>query len=268
MCPPDELTIIPRVKGTPVSQSRYRWLAYFASAAIHLTGTAFAVSAYRQSNWRMDVARGKAMNLTVVLSSRPSQESSVVELESEAVMLDADARVDEERSIGEPVDSRREILYEVAEEDLSPKMNLDSSPGVQTMSSSTPVVTPPEVQRRREKRKPMEMVSIAGAVPVIIKEQPVGASFDQPPSKLPENKPPVYPPDAQRTRREGRVLLAVVVNINGTVEHVRVSETSGHADLDQAALDAVANWRFRPATLKGQNVLADVLVPVKFSIRR
>ena len=55
---------------------------------------------------------------------------------------------------------------------------------------------------------------------------------------------PVYPPVAQRARIEVVVILEAVIDAAG---HVASSTCCGIALLDQAAVDAVAQWRFTPA---------------------
>lgn len=50
-----------------------------------------------------------------------------------------------------------------------------------------------------------------------------------------------YPSKAAADRIEGDVLLAAVVQADGTIAEVRVTESSGHPLLDQAAVEAVRN---------------------------
>ena len=58
---------------------------------------------------------------------------------------------------------------------------------------------------------------------------------------------PVYPPVAQRARVEGVVILEAVIDAQGRVASVRVLRSI--ALLDQAAAEAVKQWRFTPALL-------------------
>ncbi len=61
------------------------------------------------------------------------------------------------------------------------------------------------------------------------------------------NAAPGYPLTALRERAEGDVLLAIHVTAAGLPEFVAVQASSGHPDLDRAARDAAAQWRFVPA---------------------
>ena len=78
---------------------------------------------------------------------------------------------------------------------------------------------------------------------------------------------PTYPRAARDAARQGRVLLRVLVDEAGLSAAVDVAQSSGHADLDTAAIEAVRQWRFVPARLQGQAVQAYVLVPVRFALR-
>jgi protein TonB len=80
------------------------------------------------------------------------------------------------------------------------------------------------------------------------------------------NRAPVYPAIALRRREQGNVLLSVNVSAHGRPLDVDVVQTSGHPTLDHAALDAVRQWDFVPATQAGQPVRAVAEVPVRFRL--
>ncbi len=80
--------------------------------------------------------------------------------------------------------------------------------------------------------------------------------------------PPVYPRAALRDRQTGTVMLQVLVDIDGQPLEVSIVQSSGHRELDRAALDHVLNrWTFRPAMKDGQAVQAIGLVPIAFNLR-
>ncbi len=82
-----------------------------------------------------------------------------------------------------------------------------------------------------------------------------------------DNPPPAYPRAAQRLRQEGEVRLRVVVDADGKPVDWSISRSSGHERLDRAAMDAVAQWRFEPATRGGKAVEGEVIVPMRFQLR-
>jgi len=80
------------------------------------------------------------------------------------------------------------------------------------------------------------------------------------------NPAPEYPPMAKRRGEQGRVLLRVTVSASGEASVVAVSQSSGYALLDQSALQAVKNWQFVPARFNNHAVVAEVTVPVRFTL--
>ncbi len=65
---------------------------------------------------------------------------------------------------------------------------------------------------------------------------------------------------------EGALRLRVVVGEDGAVRGVEVATSSGSVALDSAATDAVAGWRFTPATEDGTPVESVVFVPFNFHL--
>lgn len=80
------------------------------------------------------------------------------------------------------------------------------------------------------------------------------------------NPPPRYPVSARRNGEQGTVTLRVLVDREGLPASVAIEKTSGYAPLDNAAREAVRNWRFAPARRGSQAVEAWVLVPVVFRL--
>jgi protein TonB len=61
------------------------------------------------------------------------------------------------------------------------------------------------------------------------------------------NPPPEYPSLALRRGWEGTLVLRIKVLANGRAGSVEVSKSSGKPQLDEAAVEAVRNWKFIPA---------------------
>jgi protein TonB len=75
---------------------------------------------------------------------------------------------------------------------------------------------------------------------------------------------PQYPPLARAARVEGTVVLAATISKEGTIINLRV--VSGPPMLQQAALDAVSQWRYRPYLLNGEPVDVETTVNVIFTL--
>ena len=76
---------------------------------------------------------------------------------------------------------------------------------------------------------------------------------------------PLYPVVARQAHIEGVVILEAVLDDQGRVESVRVLRSISL--LDQAAVDAVRQWRFTPALLNGQAVPVVMTVTVNFTLQ-
>ena len=76
---------------------------------------------------------------------------------------------------------------------------------------------------------------------------------------------PVYPMLAQKTKVSGIVILDAVIDTQGRVPDVKVLRSIPF--LDQAALDAVRQWRYRPTLLNGTPIAIRMTVTVSFVIR-
>ena len=77
---------------------------------------------------------------------------------------------------------------------------------------------------------------------------------------------PIYPADAKKAHVSGTVVLDAVIGADGTVKELRV--VSGPDSLQQAALDAVKNWRYRPYLLNGQPVEVRTIINIIFTLAR
>jgi len=75
---------------------------------------------------------------------------------------------------------------------------------------------------------------------------------------------PVYPAIGRAVRVEGTVVLEAMISKTGTIENLRVA--SGPPMLQQAAIDAVKQWRYRPYLLDGQVVEVETTVNVVFKL--
>ena len=77
---------------------------------------------------------------------------------------------------------------------------------------------------------------------------------------------PVYPEQARRLGREGRVVLRLTIDARGNLLKVEVLQAPGFG-FEEAAVDAIRRSSFRPATVNGQAVASIARLPIKFAIR-
>jgi len=77
---------------------------------------------------------------------------------------------------------------------------------------------------------------------------------------------PSYPQAARRAGLGGRVTLRAVIAEDGNVESVEVVASTNPL-FDEAAVDAVRKWRYRPALMNGRAVRVYFSVVVNFLVR-
>jgi protein TonB len=82
------------------------------------------------------------------------------------------------------------------------------------------------------------------------------------------NVDPIYPPPAQRARIEGTVVLRLRVARTGRITNVEVVQSSGHAILDEAAVDGISTWTGVPRTRYGQPIASVEILYVNFGRQR
>jgi TonB family protein len=77
---------------------------------------------------------------------------------------------------------------------------------------------------------------------------------------------PVYPPIAKAARVSGTVVLQCTISESGLVEELQV--VSGPPMLQQAALDAVKTWRYKPYLINKEPVKVETTVNVIYTLGR
>jgi protein TonB len=77
---------------------------------------------------------------------------------------------------------------------------------------------------------------------------------------------PVYPEIARAAHVEGTVILEAMLDTNGRVTQLKVLRSVSL--LDQAALDAVRQWRYSPSIYYGRPVSVLMTVTVRFTLQQ
>jgi len=94
---------------------------------------------------------------------------------------------------------------------------------------------------------------------------PIVVGGEVKPARLLSTIPPVYPQLAKAQRISGAVVIDASIDANGQVAATRV--ISGPALLHQAAMDAVKQWKYQPATLNGIPTAMHLSVTVQFRLQ-
>jgi protein TonB len=151
---------------------------------------------------------------------------------------------------------------------VDPVLPPDPVPAVAVISPATPMPEPPKpakpapVSAKWHQARPTPGNT---GKDTLTAQSLAGAIVDEEPDYL-SNPAPLYPQAARDQEQEGLVILDVIVGTDGRAESIRISSSSGYHLLDDAALKAVHNYRFRTALLNGIKVRSHVQVPIRFRL--
>ncbi len=109
----------------------------------------------------------------------------------------------------------------------------------------------------------------AGLAPVTAAPAPAPPRIELPSATAAylNNPPPAYPALSRRLGEEGRVVLRVRIEPDGTASAAEIRTSSGYERLDQAALQAVLRWRYVPGMRNGVPEAMWFLVPIQFQLQ-
>ncbi|MES2879730.1 MAG: energy transducer TonB [Pseudomonadota bacterium] len=92
-----------------------------------------------------------------------------------------------------------------------------------------------------------------------------------PPIELPsssadylQNPKPVYPPLSKRLGEQGKVVVRVLIGVDGSAQQAEIRQSSGFERLDQAALTMAQRWRYVPGKRAGVAEAMWFNVPINF----
>jgi periplasmic protein TonB len=95
--------------------------------------------------------------------------------------------------------------------------------------------------------------------------EPLAVGGDVKPAKMISSVPPVYSSLARSQHVSGDVKIDALIDVNGRVTSMKV--ISGPALLHQAAMDALRQWKYRPATLDGKPVPMHLTIMLQFRLQ-
>lgn len=119
----------------------------------------------------------------------------------------------------------------------------DPSP---TPDAPTGVVAPPVPQ-------PLPPISTAVATTPAPTPASPGPHIELPSSDADylHNPRPAYPAKSRRLGEQGKVIVRVLIGVDGLAQKAEIRQSSGFERLDEAALNTVKNWRYVPGKRAG-----------------
>lgn len=85
----------------------------------------------------------------------------------------------------------------------------------------------------------------------------------KPPRKIKDARP-IYPAAAREAKKQGTVILEIVISAEGKVASVKVVRSL--PPLDQAAVEAVQQWRYAPTLMSGKPTAVVMTVALNFAL--
>lgn len=79
-----------------------------------------------------------------------------------------------------------------------------------------------------------------------------------------QNPKPSYPPMSKRLGEQGKVVVRVLIEVDGKAQKAEIKQSSGFDRLDQAALNTVLRWRYVPGKRAGVAEAMWFNVPINF----
>ena len=143
-------------------------------------------------------------------------------------------------------------------QETKPPSDKPPPPPPKLLPPPPPYIPPPDVQ--------LQVTQTAPTITAITRIKPT-APVPPPtrhvaPPHVPVHVPPVvdakacdkpqYPPASLRAQETGIVLVAFLIDVNGTVLESKVERSSGYRRLDEAARQALSLCKFKPATTDGK----------------
>ncbi len=157
---------------------------------------------------------------------------------------------------------------EIKKEPVAKPLPMTKPVAVKTPQTPAPKAAAPVIEATQSNvPAPAAVVAApAEAKPVAPPAEPVSlARFD---ADYLKNPAPAYPPLSRRMGEEGKVILRVSVNPQGSADSVEIRTSSGSQRLDESAQKTVRNWKFIPAKRGDIAVQSWVLVPIIFKLEQ
>jgi protein TonB len=89
------------------------------------------------------------------------------------------------------------------------------------------------------------------------------SDLDQKPRPI-FQRPPTYPAELRKQKRQGTVYVLFTVDRQGRVADAKVDQSTDPA-FERPAIEAVKQWKFEPGTRKGEPVQFRMRVPITFN---
>jgi protein TonB len=167
------------------------------------------------------------------------------------------------------VDVLRAPLQMQVIQEVKPPPEAPPPPPPPTIHPPPPFIPPPLIQLAPPPAPPtiaqVTTVKPPAPIPVAVPRPVIAHAAGLDPNQ--SCAPPQYPEQAEDMGETGTTLLQFLIGADGHVEQARIATSSGHDQLDQAALQALSACKFKPALdANGQAQEAWTSIPYEWTL--
>jgi periplasmic protein TonB len=140
-----------------------------------------------------------------------------------------------------------------------PPMPLAIADPTPAPNAPTGVVAPPVPQ-------PLPPITAPVAAAPVPTPAPAGPLIELPSSDADylQNPKPTYPAQSRRWGEQGKVVVRVLIGVDGLAQKAEIRQSSGFERLDEAALNTVKNWHYVPGKRAGVVQAMWFSVPINY----
>ena len=131
------------------------------------------------------------------------------------------------------------------------KAAADQKAAAQAASAAAPAPAAAPPPAEKPAPAPAPVAATPSPAPAAVAATPAPAAVTTP-AQLLKSVPPSYPPEAYRSRQQGWVEVAFTITTDGKVADAKVADSQPKRVFDQAALEAVRRWTFKPRMVDGK----------------
>ncbi len=168
----------------------------------------------------------------------------------------------------EPYKLKQEVV------DLIDEITIQIDKQIEPIDNVTRPKPPPAVTPATNPDDGVETINPTNLVENIISTAPTGPDIEVIPYYRVEIKPqpismpaPTYPPLAAKAGIEGKVVVKMLVDIDGSVIAVEIIKSSGNLMLDESAVAAAKQSKFAPAKQRDKLVRVWVVRQIEFKLK-
>lgn len=158
------------------------------------------------------------------------------------------------------------------EEHIDQEKEVTVSPEKREMKSIQPLKKPEQSKEKSQNNEKMQQLDsneenkeVTEKPPLDLTQSDFSDSQVIPP-KIVSFYPPDYPENLRKREIEGHVQLRVLIDKEGKAIQVEIDNSSGYQAFDQAAMQSVHRWQFKPAQFGNKERESWVLIPVVFQL--